>query len=73
MYSNKKKLLTIFMYKIKKLGTVGYTQVKSIIKDHESHTAENPYSCKYCDKKFIQSNNVKRHERIHTAEKTIFM
>ena len=30
---------------------------------------EKPFSCEYCNKNFTNSNNLKRHERIHTGEK----
>ena len=40
-------------------------------KTHERiHTGETFCDCKYCDKKFTQSQTAKAHERSHTSEKT---
>ena len=36
---------------------------------HSSAENENPFACKYCNKKFKTSQEVKIHERIHTGEK----
>ena len=42
----------------------------SNVKNHKkTQIGENPYSCKYCDKKFNESSKAKIHERIHTCEK----
>ena len=39
------------------------------MKIHERvHTGEKPYACKYCDRKFRQSNAAKIHERTHTGD-----
>ena len=40
------------------------------LKHHERiHTGKKLYSCKFCDKKFTQSNTLKAHGTIHTGEK----
>lgn len=33
------------------------------------HTGEKPYGCYYCDRKFIQSNDRKKHMKMHLNEK----
>lgn len=33
------------------------------------HTGEKPYKCKYCERKFVQVANLRRHLRVHTGER----
>ena len=34
---------------------------------------QKPFECLYCDKTFARKNIMKKHERTHTDEKTIYM
>lgn len=35
-----------------------------------THTGEKPYKCKYCSKKYAQSNDLNKHLRTHIGENT---
>ena len=34
------------------------------------HTGIKPYKCRHCDRQFTQSNDLKRHTRLHSGEKS---
>ena len=37
------------------------------------HTSKKPFECLYCDKTFARKNIMKKHDRTHTDEKTLYM